>query len=69
MRDTILEIVKVIIYVFFLAVLVLEPVGIYITSVVGMLAIAYVFYNNISESIIKIIDKKSFKKKPNIWLG
>lgn len=62
MRDTILEIVKVIIYVFFLGVLVLEPIGIYITSVVGMLAIAYVFYNNIGESIIKIIDKKSSKK-------
>ena len=62
MRDIILEIGKVILYVFFLAVLVLEPFGIYITGTIGMLVIAYVIGDNIIESIIKIIDKKNNKK-------
>lgn len=61
MRDIILEIGKVILYVFFLAVLVLEPFGIYITGTIGMLVIAYVIGDNIIESIIKIIDKKNNK--------
>ena len=65
MRDIILEIGKVILYVFFLAVLVLEPFGIYITGTIGMLVIAYVIGDNIIESIIKIIDKKNNKKQPN----
>ena len=62
MRDIILEIGKVVIYVFFLAVLVLEPFGIYITGTIGMLVIAYVIGDNIVESIINIIENIKIKK-------
>lgn len=62
MRDIILEIGKVVIYVFFLAVLVLEPFGIYITGTIGMLVIAYIIGDDISESIINIIENIKIKK-------
>ena len=59
MRDIILEIGKIILYVVLLVCLVLEPIGAYIT---GVIIVAYVIGLSIKQSIIEIIEFIKIKK-------
>lgn len=62
MRDIILEIGKIILYVVLLVCLVLEPIGAYIT---GVIIVAYVIGLSIKQSIINIIEFIKIKKAKN----